>query len=242
MAQLEQRREVMIDWISDWTGGIIVAVIIGTVIEMILPSGNSKKYIKVVIGIYVLFTIVSPVITKFMGETIEVSDILDLDKYVEEAEEAVEVQNTIQNNNQSSIMQMYSSGIKEDMKAKIEEKGYRVNSIDIGIANDESYRITNITIDVKKNFASEEEADGDRIVGNEEINTGKAGNTNQVEPIEKVNKIEVNIAGNSEKLNQNSNESNNSDSNNSLSNGEKNELKEYISSVYEVNKNNIIIE
>lgn len=232
----------MIDWISNWAGGIIVAVIIGTVIEMILPSGNSKKYIKVVIGIYVLFTIVSPVITKFTGETIEVSDILDLDKYVEEAEEAVEVQNTIQNNNQSSIMQMYSSGIKEDMKVKIEEKGYRVNSIDIGIANDESYRITNITIDVKKNFASEEEADGDKIVENEKENTGEAGNTNKVEPIEKVNKIEVNIAGNSEKLNQNSNESNNSDGNDSLSNEEKNKLQEYISSVYEVNKNNIIIE
>ena len=77
----------MIEWISNWAGGIVVAVIIGTVIEMILPSGNSKKYIKVVIGIYVLFTIVSPVITKFTGETIEVSDILDLDKYVEEAED-----------------------------------------------------------------------------------------------------------------------------------------------------------
>ena len=80
----------MIEWISNWAGGIVVAVIIGTVIEMILPSGNSKKYIKVVIGIYVLFTIVSPVITKFTGETIEVSDILDLDKYVEEADIGVD--------------------------------------------------------------------------------------------------------------------------------------------------------
>ena len=104
----------MIEWISNWAGGIVVAVIIGTVIEMILPSENSKKYIKVVIGIYVLFTIVSPVITKFTGETIEVSDILDLDKYVEEAED-VATQNTIQSNNQ--IMEVYSSGIKEDMKA-----------------------------------------------------------------------------------------------------------------------------
>ena len=43
----------MIEWISDWAGSIIVAVIIGTIIEMILPSGNSKKYIKMVIGVYI---------------------------------------------------------------------------------------------------------------------------------------------------------------------------------------------
>lgn len=216
----------MIEWISNWTGGIVVAVIIGTVIEMILPSGNSKKYIKVVIGIYVLFTIVSPVITKFTGETIEVSDILDLDKYVEEAED-VGVQNTVQSNNQ--IMEVYSSGIQEDLKAKIEAKGYMVNSIDIGIANDESYSITDITIDVEK----EEKVDGNEMVENEE-NMGEADSTNKVEPIENVNKVEISIADDSTNSNKNSNED-------SLSNSEKKELKEYLSSVYEVNKNNIII-
>lgn len=216
----------MIEWISNWAGGIVVAVIIGTVIEMILPSGNSKKYIKVVIGIYVLFTIVSPVITKFTGETIEVSDILDLDKYVEEAED-VGVQNTVQSNNQ--IMEVYSSGIQEDLKAKIEAKGYMVNSIDIGIANDESYSITDITIDVEK----EEKVDGNEMVENEE-NTGEADSTNKVEQIENVNKVEISIADDSTNSNKNSNED-------SLSNSEKKELKEYLSSVYEVNKNNIII-
>ena len=219
----------MIEWISNWAGGIVVAVIIGTVIEMILPSGNSKKYIKVVIGIYVLFTIISPVITKLTGETIGVSDILDLDKYVEEAEDVV-MQNTIQSNNQ--IMQVYSSGIKDDMKAKIEAKGYMVNSIDIGIANDESYSITDITIDVEKETENEE-------------NTGEA-DTNKVEPIEGVNKVEISITGDSTKADMNSNENNlesnnSSDNSNDLSNSEKKKLKEYISSVYEVNEDNITI-
>lgn len=216
----------MIDWISNWAGGIIVAVIIGTVIEMILPSGNSKKYIKVVIGIYVLFTIVSPVITKFTGETIEVSDILDLDKYVEEAED-VATQNTIQSNNQ--IMEVYSSGIKEDLKAKIEAKGYKVNSIDIGIANDESYSITDINVDVEKETENEE-------------SKGEA-DTNKVEQIESVNKVEVSVVSESKNSNENNLESNNaSDNSNDLSNSEKKKLKEYLSSVYEVNENNITID
>ena len=55
----------MINWISNWAQGIIVAVIIGTIIEMVLPEGNCKKYVKVVIGIYILFSIISPDINTF---------------------------------------------------------------------------------------------------------------------------------------------------------------------------------
>ena len=115
---------IFIEWISDWAQAIIVAVIIGTVIEMILPEGNSKKYIKVVIGVYVLFTIISPIITKFTGKNIEVSDVLELDQYIEEAKKSANVQNSIQNENQNNIMSIYSSGIKDDIKAKVEAKGY----------------------------------------------------------------------------------------------------------------------
>ena len=35
----------MVAFISNWAQGIIVAVIIASIIEMILPEGSSKKYI-----------------------------------------------------------------------------------------------------------------------------------------------------------------------------------------------------
>ena len=44
-------------WMSHWANGVIVAVILATIFEMILPEGNNKKYIKTVIGVFVLFTI-----------------------------------------------------------------------------------------------------------------------------------------------------------------------------------------
>ena len=34
------------EWMTTWAQGIIVAVIITTIIELILPEGNHKKYIK----------------------------------------------------------------------------------------------------------------------------------------------------------------------------------------------------
>ena len=43
----------MIDFIKQWENQIIVAIIIATIFEMILPNSNNKKYIKMIIGIYV---------------------------------------------------------------------------------------------------------------------------------------------------------------------------------------------
>ncbi len=229
-----QKEAVTIEWISDWAGGIIVAVVIGAVIEMILPEGNSKKYIKVVIGVYVLFTIVSPVITKFTGKTVQVSDILDLDKYIEETEESMKVQNTIQDSNQSSILEVYSSGIKDDMKAKIEAKGYKVNDIAIEVANDESYSITSIVVEVEEIDSESEEETNTQA---EENNT-----SNKVEEVESVNKIEISITENDEDTNKtNTNSDENKENKNSLSSSKKKELKEYLSGVYEVQEENITI-
>ncbi len=221
------------DWISDWAGGIIIAVIIGTVIEMILPEGNSKKYIKMVIGIYVLFTIVSPIITKFTGESIQVSEVLELDKYIVEAEEAAKAQNTIKNDNQDNIMKVYLSGIKSDMKAKIEAKGYNVKSIDVGVTDDETYKIQYINLSVEEN----------ENISNPEENSGEDNEQNiienTIEPVEQVEKVEVNIGSEKTDTEEKSEEDN--DNKSQLSYSKKQELKEYLSSVYEVNVSSITI-
>lgn len=221
-----------------------MAVIIGTIIEMILPEGNSKKYIKVVIGIYVLFTIVSPVITKISGKEIQVSDILDLDEYIEEAKTASETQNQMELQNEDNILSIYVSGIKEDMKAKIEGKGYVVDDININVAKDGSYEIQSIVLDVEKrtNYSTENTKT--------ESTENQLDNIENVESIEKVNRVDISVLNDNIEKSNNNNSSNNSienatetmsNRNNDLSIMQKQELKEYISSVYEINQNNITI-
>ena len=235
----------MIDWISNWAGAIIVAVMIGTIIEMILPEGNSKKYIKVVIGIYVVFSIVTPVINKFTGKEVSVSDALDLGEYIQNSYDSLEIQNTMIEDNDNNIMEIYSSGIKSDIKAKIEGKGYEVNSVDIQIANDETYEITGIQVQVRKR---EESRNKDELNSN-----------NNVEPVQEVEHIEIgNIEVDSGNLQDSRNSSDNLKNNSvekqnevsdeekqtgimGLSNKEKQELAEYLSTVYEVNIQDIQI-
>ena len=212
---------------------------------MILPEGNSKKYIKVVIGVYVLFTIVSPVITKVSGKEIKVSDILDLNEYIQEIEETSKMQNYIEIENEGNIMNIYVNGIKEDMKAKIEAKGYIVNNIEISIADYETYSIQEVILDVENKEVR------DMYTGDSE-NTQTDQNVNsesEIEKIDKVNEIDkVKVEVSNESGTSNSNNTNESVEENSsdrekneLNITQKQELKEYISSVYEINENNITI-
>ena len=66
------------EFLNNWLQGIVVAVVIASIIQMILPNGNNKKYIKVVLGIYVVFQIITPVVNKFFNSNFEISSLIDI--------------------------------------------------------------------------------------------------------------------------------------------------------------------
>lgn len=118
----------MIEFISSWTGGIVISVIIATILEMILPEGKNKKYIKTVIGVYILFAIVSPIISQVTGKGIDINRVLEIEGMIN--------QNTIEVSSidtSKSIEEIYITNLKQDIKVKLEEKGYQVNSIELKI-------------------------------------------------------------------------------------------------------------
>ena len=162
-------------WISGWIQGIIIAVIIGTIIEMLLPDGNCKKYVKVVIGVYIVFSIVSPVITKVTGNEFRVSDIYDINTYIEVS--AKSSQENIENSQQNQIKQVYITNLKNDMKQKIQEKGYSVKSLTLEISNDEQYALRKIFLQVSKKKNEE----NNEVKGVNEINITIDNNTENKE-------------------------------------------------------------
>lgn len=147
------------EWISSWAGQIIVAVIIATLLEMILPEGKNKKYIKMVIGLYVVFTIISPAVSKASKE--------DWEKSLKEYENyfAIQGENSMVNemdvSQNKTIAMAYEQGIKQDIKTRLEEKGYEVLSLLLSYhtENKEAYgTIQKIELKVReKENAKEEE-------------------------------------------------------------------------------------
>lgn len=195
----------MIEFLSSWAQGIIVAVIIATLIEMILPNSSSKKYVKVVIGMYILFTIVSPIIKKLGGKDINLNTI-NIEKYEQQISKS---DNTIsrkfEDNNTRSIKDIYVSNLKADISAKLKEKGYNIDTSDIQIKDDENYTIEKITLKLIKMEQKQEK--NNEIV----INTVEIGNT---------------ISQKDSKT---------------LSDDDKQEVKDYISETYDIDKKNINI-
>ena len=210
----------MANFFSSWAQGIIVAVVIIAIIEMILPSGNNKKYVKVVLGVYLLFNIIAPVINNLTGN-LDLNSIINMDEYTKKLESyEVSSSNIIESNNESSILQIYKANIKKDMKAKLEDKGYTVKNIELDISNDENYTINQVTITAAR---SENDSESNQEVSN---------TSNIIESVNQVETVSITIG------NQIKEESNQSSS---LAEKYKKEIKEYISSTYEIKEKNIIV-
>lgn len=221
----------MIEWLSGWAQAIIIAVIIATIIEMILPEGSSKKYIKVVLGVYILFTIVSPVITKFTGKSLAVSDLLELDTYMNEIKEKETSRNLLQENNSASIRDIYIGNLKADIQNKLKGKGYTVTSITLEVGEDENYTLHKILLSVTKDEEDEEPV--------------KAENTNTtINEVTAVNEISISVSN--IQVSNNTVQSNDTETEektkSNLTSSDKKKIREYLSSVYEIKEKNIEID
>lgn len=212
------------EWISNWIQGIIIAVIISTIIEMILPEGTSKKYIKVVIGVYILFSMISPVINKVTGKDFRVSDIFDLDEYIEVSKNGETMKKSLEDQNQDSIKEIYISSLKNDIKEKIENKEYKVNDIQLEVENNDTYTLKNLKLQITKP-KNKDNSNNEEIKENNSI-------------INSVEKIEVNIGNTQNTSNENTSNSNDKQD---ISSQDKKELKSYLSNVYEISIKNIFI-
>ena len=103
----------MINFLSSWAEQIVLAVIIATIIELILPNSKSKKYVQMVIGIYVLFNIISPVIK---NKDILTFEEINLEKYASNSYEEVD-----QTSMDKRLEKIYLEELEQNTKAKFED-------------------------------------------------------------------------------------------------------------------------
>ena len=105
----------MMDFISNWAGELVVALIIVTIIEMLLPENKTKKYVKTVIGVYIIFCIISPFINKEEFAVI----LKETEKNLEKIKIESQVSSKLEEN--SSIEALYIQEFEKDVIKKVEE-------------------------------------------------------------------------------------------------------------------------
>lgn len=203
----------MVSFINSWAQGIILAVIVATIIEIILPDGNNKKYVKTIIGIYILFVIVYPLISKITN--------IDIDSITAVAEQEISKyeNNNIELETNAYIEDVYISNMEEDIKQKIKEKGYNIDSLNLYIETEDSTRygeINSMVMQITK----------DENIKNENENT------NQVNEINSIEEIEIQIANNN---------ANDEKIISEITNEEVEDLKDYLNTTYSLEKEKIHI-
>ncbi len=126
----------MVKIIRNWCEGIIVAIILSIIIEILVPDGNNKKYVKVVIGVYIIFVVINPIL-KLMDYDFK----FDFFKYSAQEE-------TYANIN-TDMKEVYIVGIEQELKKEIENLGYSVKNLKVNV--DKSYEnIESVEIKVEK--------------------------------------------------------------------------------------------
>ena len=116
---------------------------------MILPNNKTKKYIRVVLGIFVMFNIISP----FIKNKDKLSSVsIDLENYTTEQNVTVD-----QTSMDKRIQDLYEKELEKDIKNKIEEQGYKVASCKVNAtilenenSNSEENTIQKIKLKIEK--------------------------------------------------------------------------------------------
>lgn len=135
----------MIDFMSSWAEQIVLAVVVATIIELILPKNKNKKYIQMVIGIYVLFNIISPIIKN--------KENFSIDKYNFENYETSS-QNVIdQTSMDARIEKIYLEELQDTVTSKFEDNGFEVTKCNVDAVLDTNKKnagIHLITVKIKR--------------------------------------------------------------------------------------------
>ena len=198
----------MINFLSNWIENIAIAVIIASIFEMILPDGNIKKYIKVILGVYIVFNIISPFANSKAINSFDVAE--ELNEYTEGTNINEEEYSTTY-----KLNQIYENTFEKEVIQTVEREGFIVNKCE-----------------VKGNFNAEEKNAGIskiwiEIEPQKILKKDKEENTNSIniENINEIEKIEINVGN---KLTQEKNEE--------VDSKDIDTLRKYLSKHYEIDK------
>lgn len=112
----------MIKFMKKWCEGIIVGVMISVIIELIIPEGNNKKYVKVISGIFIIYTVLNPIFQNLNFDFEKTFDEI-FSSSIEASTTDVSVNNEIKD--------VYVLGIENDIKEFLKENGYSIEKVNV---------------------------------------------------------------------------------------------------------------
>lgn len=207
----------MINFLSSWVKNLSLALIVVSILEMLLPNNKTKKYIKMVMGLYILFSIIAPFVNNSNVLNFNIEDVYS--NYSKEISSTSATSTTGEVNQTSMddrLNKLYKEQLESDITQKVEEKGYDVRKCKVEAHVSESDTgIESITIEIDgKNDNTENSNNSNKTDATENSNNSKktdatdnsndsskysknSGNTLEgkiVKEIQKIQKVEIDVS------------------------------------------------
>lgn len=161
----------MLDVFKDWISSILAIGILFTIIKIIIPNTNLKKYIYSLMGIITVIVIINPVISFFKS-----NDLNSIKSILLNATNSIDTQNinyTSMSNyedvNKNNVKENFKENVESDIKEKLSES--IGENVDVNIQITDTYNIQKVNVTIYKDtsfdivsFISKEyDIDGSKI-------------------------------------------------------------------------------
>ena len=198
----------MINFLSLWVKNLSLALIVVSILEMLLPNNKTKKYIKMVMGLYILFSIIAPFVNNSNVLNFNIEDVYsDYSKEISSTSATSTAGEVNQASMDDRLNKLYKEQLESDITQKVEEKGYDVRKckVDAHISeSDTGIEYITIEIDGKNNNVenSNNSDNSNKTDATENSNDSSkysknSGNTLEgkiVKEIQKIQKVEIDVS------------------------------------------------
>lgn len=189
----------MINFLSSWVKNLSLALIVVSILEMLLPNNKTKKYIKMVMGLYILFSIIAPFVNNSNALNFNIEDVYaDYSKEISSTTTTSTTGEVNQTSMDDRLNQLYKEQLESDITQKVEEKGYDIRKCKVEAHISESDTgIESITLEIDGKNENTENAD----------NSEKSNNTIEdkiIQEIQKIQKVEIDISNSNDSEDTNS--------------------------------------
>ncbi|NEW06217.1 stage III sporulation protein AF [Paenibacillus sp. SYP-B3998] len=99
------------DWLGGWLKSVIMVIMLATFVDLLLPSSTMQRYVKTVMSLFVLLTLLSPVMQLFKKDW-------NVDELIGSAEKKQNETTQLASNGKKNLMKSLDDITKEALKLK----------------------------------------------------------------------------------------------------------------------------
>ena len=152
---------------SQWAKNLSLAILVVSLLEMLIPNNKTKKYVKMAMGLYILFNIISPFLEKNIS--INWEQIIEKNAGIETCQTSSQ-EILDQTSMNQRLKQICEQELEKDIVKKLGEKGYNVTDckVDANLSEKEKETdIKSIQITVEKQEQTTKQEDVEYKIVNE---------------------------------------------------------------------------